>query len=79
MKNEFDIEVMSEEEMLLEELDKSNNANKNIENYRKIARAGIAQWVDDFKQNRIKINTVEDLERFIKLDLMLQEKNNGKG
>lgn len=40
--------------------------------YRKIIHAGIARWVKDFQEGKIKIDTVSDLEKLIKLDLELQ-------
>ena len=44
------------------------------EEYRKIVRAGIGKWVEDFKQGKIVMNTVSDLQRLIEMDLSLQNK-----
>jgi hypothetical protein len=41
--------------------------------YRKIIQAGIAQWVKDFQQGKIKIETVNDLKQLIEIDLELQK------
>lgn len=42
------------------------------ERYRKIVNAGIAQWVKDFQNGKIKISTVDDLKKLIEIDLELQ-------
>ncbi|MEK4732810.1 hypothetical protein [Paenibacillus sp. FSL L8-0641] len=41
--------------------------------YRKIVKAGIAQWVKDLQAGNIKMQTVQDLDRLIELDIMLQK------
>jgi hypothetical protein len=43
------------------------------EKYRKIINAGIAQWVKDFQNGKIKIATVDDLKKLIEIDLELQK------
>lgn len=43
------------------------------EKYRKIINAGIAQWVKDFQNGKIKISTVDDLKKLIEIDLELQK------
>jgi len=43
------------------------------ESYRKIVKAGIAQWVKDFQSGHIKISTVDDLKKLIDLDIELQK------
>ncbi|MTW85613.1 hypothetical protein F3157_08045 [Virgibacillus dakarensis] len=43
------------------------------ERYRKIIKAGIAQWVKDFQNGKIKITTVDDLKKLIEVDLELQK------
>ncbi|MGG1673535.1 hypothetical protein ACIFOE_23420 [Paenibacillus sp. NRS-1783] len=40
--------------------------------YRKIVKAGIAQWVKDLQAGNIKMQTVQDLDRLIELDIRLQ-------
>ncbi|MFA9457416.1 hypothetical protein ACERJO_11695 [Halalkalibacter sp. AB-rgal2] len=42
------------------------------EKYRKIVNAGISQWVKDFQNGNIQVNTVEDLKKLVELDLQLQ-------
>ncbi|ANB66136.1 hypothetical protein GFC29_3867 (plasmid) [Anoxybacillus sp. B7M1] len=70
-----DVEQTEDEEraLLLHELSKINEYEDAVEKYRKIAQAGIAQWVKDFKSGHIKISSVDDLEKLIKIDLMLQK------
>ncbi|MDU8674257.1 hypothetical protein [Paenibacillus polymyxa] len=41
--------------------------------YRKIVKAGIAQWVNDLQAGNIKMQTVQDLDRLIELDIKLQK------
>ncbi|WP_020621117.1 hypothetical protein [Paenibacillus daejeonensis] len=43
------------------------------EQYRKIVKAAITRWVRDFQENRIEINTVDDLRKLIELDIELQK------
>lgn len=43
--------------------------------YRKLVRALIAQGVQGIKNGKMQINSVDDLERLIKLDLALQREN----
>ncbi|MEF7566013.1 hypothetical protein V4V35_23770 [Bacillus infantis] len=59
--------------LLLHDIAKYEEYEDSVEKYRKIAQAGIAQWIKDFKNNKIKLNTVDDLERLIKIDLQLQK------
>jgi len=40
--------------------------------YRKVIQAGIAKWIKDFQEGRVKVETVDDLRKLIELDLELQ-------
>jgi hypothetical protein len=72
--SEEDIEEIDEERAIfLHELAKIDEYEDSVEKYRKIAQAAIAQWLKDFKSGHIKINSVDDLEKLIKIDLMLQK------
>ncbi|MDQ0114372.1 hypothetical protein [Paenibacillus harenae] len=51
---------------ILVELDKSRNK------YRTIVQAGIAKWVKDFQEGKIKIETVDDLKKLVELDINIQ-------
>ncbi|MGG1879382.1 hypothetical protein MKY82_22120 [Paenibacillus sp. FSL W7-1279] len=42
------------------------------EQYRKIVKVAIAQWVKDLQAGHIMMKTVADLERLIELDIKLQ-------
>ncbi|MHB1126869.1 MAG: hypothetical protein ACYC2T_07895 [Bacillota bacterium] len=41
--------------------------------YRKVIQAGIAKWVQDFQEGKIKIETVDDLRKLIDMDIELQQ------
>lgn len=41
--------------------------------YRKIIQAGIARWIKDFQEGRIKFKTVDDLKKLIEMDIVLQK------
>jgi len=43
------------------------------EQYRRIIKAAIAQWVKDLQAGHIRMQTVADLERLIELDIRLQK------
>lgn len=51
---------------------KQKQLRKTCEDYRKITKAGIAQWVQDFKTG--KSPAVSDLRQLIELDMELLEK-----
>lgn len=70
-------EILSEDqEQLLEqiELESAEQYELTVQNYKKIVKAGLARWVEEFQADRIKMNTIDDLEKLMKLDLMLQKK-----
>lgn len=65
-----------QQELLLQhELEIAEGILESKEQYRKIVKAGIAQWVKDLQAGHIQMNTVQDLERLIELDLRLQKDN----
>lgn len=41
--------------------------------YRKIIQAGIARWIKDFQEGRVKFKTVDDLKKLIEMDMALQK------
>lgn len=43
--------------------------------YRKIVKAGIAKWIANFKAGKINPTSVSDLEKLVKLDLLLMGEN----
>lgn len=71
LKNTLDDQ---ETKFLLEQLKLQEDYQSSIEQYQKVAKAGIAQWVQDFKADKIRLTGIDDLEKLIKIDLHLQEK-----
>lgn len=53
--------------------EQAEGIDKSKENYRKIAKACISQWVRDFKEGNIKLSSVEHLKKLIELDIELQK------
>lgn len=66
-------ETITDPKILLYELEKQEAYEDSVEKYRKIAQAGIAQWIKDFKDQKIKFDSVDDLEKLIRIDLNLQK------
>lgn len=59
--------------MIMErEIEQASSLIDSKEKYRKIINAGIARWVKDFQNDKIKIETVDDLKKLIEIDLELQ-------
>ncbi|MCJ8015239.1 hypothetical protein MUG84_26580 [Paenibacillus sp. KQZ6P-2] len=56
---------MKKTEEIMKELERSKGK------YRTIVQAGIAKWVKDFQDGRIKITTVEDLKKLIEMDIQI--------
>ncbi|MDL5140920.1 hypothetical protein [Bacillus atrophaeus] len=59
--------------LLLHSAELLENISQSKEKYRKIIQAGIAQWIKDFQSGHIKVNTVDDLNKLIELDIELQK------
>lgn len=59
--------------LLQHELSVIEGIQESKEQYRKIVKAGIAQWVKDLQAGNIQMQTVADLERLIELDIKLQK------
>ncbi|MEC1902014.1 hypothetical protein [Bacillus atrophaeus] len=59
--------------LLLHRAELLENISQLKEKYRKIIQAGIAQWIKDFQSGHIKVNTVDDLNKLIELDIELQK------
>lgn len=62
-----------DEVLLQHELEVAEGILESKEQYRKIVKAAIAQWVKDLQAGHIKMQTVQDLERLIELDIKLQK------
>ncbi|CDN41951.1 hypothetical protein [Paenibacillus sp. P22] len=56
---------MKDSEEILAELERSKGK------YRTIVQAGIAKWVKDFQDGKIKIATVDDLRKLVEIDLQI--------
>ena len=41
--------------------------------YQKIVKAGISQWIKDFQNGNIKINSIDDLKKLLEVDMQLQK------
>ncbi|SEB28032.1 hypothetical protein [Paenibacillus sp. 276b] len=66
--------MRTQDEILLQhELEVAEGILESKEQYRKIVKAAIAQWVRDLQAGHIKMQTVQDLERLIELDIKLQQ------
>lgn len=64
----------NQDELLAQhELEVMQNIMESKEQYRRIIKAAVARWVKDFQDNRIEINTVDDLRKLIELDIELQK------
>jgi len=62
-----------DEDLLQHELAVMEGILESKEQYRKIVKAAIAQWVKDLQAGHIMMKTVQDLERLIELDIKLQK------
>lgn len=58
--------------LLQHEVEVAQGILESKEQYRKIIKAAVARWVKDFHDNRIEINTVDDLRKLIELDIELR-------
>lgn len=56
------------------ELEKELRSLDDNEQYRKIIRAGIAQWLTNLKEGKIKLQTVNDLKVLIETEKILRKK-----
>lgn len=65
----------SNDVLLQHELEVLQGIAESKEQYRKIIKAAVARWVQDFRDNRIEINTVDDLRKLIELDIELQKED----
>lgn len=55
------------------ELEKALERAESIEEYKKIIRVALGQWLHNLKEGEIKLNSVADLKTLIEADLMLKE------
>lgn len=55
------------------ELEKEFVEAEDFEQYRKIIRAALAQWLKNLKDGEIKLNSVNDLKTLIEADKIFRE------
>ncbi|MGX7139752.1 hypothetical protein RV15_GL002169 [Enterococcus silesiacus] len=55
------------------ELEKALERAESVEEYKKIIRVALGQWLQNLKSGQIKLNSVGDLKVLIEADLMLKE------
>jgi hypothetical protein len=58
--------IRQKRELLKQEFDAS------LDKYHKITQAGLAEWLKNFQDGKVKLDKVADLEKLIEIDLMLQ-------
>lgn len=61
----------SDELLLNNEVEVLISLTESKENYRKLIKAAIGSWVKDFQAGNIKVESVDDLLKLIKADLLL--------
>lgn len=54
------------------ELEKELESIEDVEQYRKIVRAGIGKWLNNLKDDKIKLNTVQDLKVLLETEKLLR-------
>lgn len=70
---------MSKEELLVlikDELDLETSDLDDYEQYRKVVRASLAQWLINLNAGTIKLTSVSDLKMLIEVDEMLKNLKN---
>ncbi|MHC5215212.1 hypothetical protein ACYSNR_00985 [Enterococcus sp. LJL128] len=55
------------------EIQKALEKAESIDEYKKIIRAALGQWLKNLKAGEIKLNSISDLKVLIEADLMLKE------
>ena len=58
------------------EIEKVLERAESIEEYKKIIRVALGQWLQNLKSGEIKLNSVADLKTLIEADLMLKDVEN---
>lgn len=62
----------NQEELLLQyELEQQIKRHEGRGKYRKIVQAGLAKWISNFQQGKIKLDSVSDLKNLIEIDEQL--------
>lgn len=63
-QNEELIDLEIEQQLLREE---------ELDEYQKIVRAGVGQWVSNFKNGQIKLTTANDLKTLLEAEAMINK------
>jgi len=58
------------------EIQKALEKSESVEEYKKIIRVALGQWLQNLKSGEIKLNSVSDLKTLIEADLMLKDIEN---
>ncbi|WP_281998662.1 hypothetical protein [Priestia flexa] len=58
--------IRQKRELLKQEFDAS------LDKYHKITQAGLAEWLKNFQDGKVKLDKIADLEKLIEIDIMLQ-------
>lgn len=68
------IEIPENQEELLQQyqMEQQLKLHEGRDKYRKIVQAGLAKWISNFQQGKIKMETVSDLKNLIEMDEQLQ-------
>ncbi|WP_239256672.1 hypothetical protein [Listeria ilorinensis] len=62
-----------EEELLAYELEVASSNKQINADYRKIVRLGISKWLANLQDNKIKLETTEELKRLLEADKLLRD------
>lgn len=55
------------------EIEKALERAESVDEYKKIIRVALGQWLNNLKNGTIKLNSVSDLKVLIEADLMLKD------
>lgn len=55
------------------EIEKALEQAKSVEEYKKIIRVALSQWLKNLKSGQIKLTSIGDLKVLIEADLMLKD------
>lgn len=60
-----------DEELIDFEIDQQLQRDEELDEYQKIVRAGVGQWVSNFKSGKIKLNSASDLKVLLEAEAMI--------
>ena len=59
------------EELIDFEIEQQLQRDEELDEYQKIVRAGVGQWVSNFKNGKIKLNSASDLKVLLEAEAMI--------